>query len=99
MDLLDLDLCECSGEQVPECLDCSGRTSRAGGESDGDPLAVSGGSLSGASVQRRLLDHRPGGRHATLRRQRPPALLSGEVVTVSVDAAQKWKQALGHTQT
>lgn len=68
------------GEQVPERLGCSGGAAGAGGEGDGDPLAVRRGSLSGASVQRRLVDDGAGGRHAAVRRERPPPLLSGEMV-------------------
>ena len=54
-------------DQVPERPGCSGRTSRSGGEGDGDPLAVRRGSLSGASLQGRLVDHGAGGRHAAVR--------------------------------
>lgn len=70
------------GEQVPERLGCSGGAAGAGGEGDGDPLAVRRGSLSGASVQRRLVDDGAGGRHAAVRREQPPPLLSGEMVHV-----------------
>lgn len=73
-------LSACFGEQVPECLGCPGWTSRAGGEGDGDSLAVCRRSLSGASVQRRLVDDGSGGRHAAVWRERTPPLLSGQTL-------------------
>lgn len=80
--------------QVPECLGCPGWTSRAGGEGDGDPLAVRWRSLSGASLQGRLVDHGVGGRHAAVWRGRTPPLLSGETETRLFKTMHMWRYPL-----